>query len=390
MTVNVPFVDLRAQHEEVRSEIEDAIKDIVDRSRFIGGEYVAQFEKDFAEYLDVKYAVGVNSGTDALWLGLIAAGIKENDAVITVPNTFIATVEAITRSGAQPIFIDIDLESSLIDLDKLQEFLENECIVEDNGRVVHKKSGWNVAAIMPVHLYGCPVNMEPLLKIAQDYHLIVIEDACQAHGAKVKVNGDWKKAGTLGLAAGFSFYPGKNLGAMGDAGALVTNDAELAEKIRWMRDHGSSKKYIHETPLGWNSRLDSIQAAVLSAKLKKLDKWNGKRREAATYYREVLSGLPIELPIEPDIVEHVYHLYVIRHQDREKLQESMSGEGIGVALHYPIPLHLQKAYSYLNLPQGSYPNTEESASTLLSLPMHQNLSREQVEKVGRVISRFVE
>jgi dTDP-4-amino-4,6-dideoxygalactose transaminase len=368
MTVNVPFVDLRAQHEEVRSEIEDAIKDIIDRSRFIGGEYVAQFEKDFAEYLDVKYAVGVNSGTDALWLGLIAAGIKENDAVITVPNTFIATVEAITRSGAQPIFIDIDLESSLIDLDKLQEFLENECIVEDNGRVVHKKSGWNVAAIMPVHLYGCPVNMEPLLKIAQDYHLIVIEDACQAHGAKVKVNGDWKKAGTLGLAAGFSFYPGKNLGAMGDAGALVTNDAELAEKIRWMRDHGSSKKYIHETPLGWNSRLDSIQAAVLSAKLKKLDKWNGKRREAATYYREVLSGLPIELPIEPDIVEHVYHLYVIRHQDREKLQ---------------------KAYSYLNLPQGSYPNTEESASTLLSLPMHQALTKSQIERVGQVIKAFL-
>ena len=385
MTTSVSFVDLRAQHEEVRAEIENAFTDIINRSRFIGGDYVAQFEKDFAEYIGVEEAVGVNSGTDALWLGLVAAGVQAGDAIITVPNTFIATVEAITRAGAYPLFVDIDLQTSLIDLNKLKEFLENDCQREDNGQVTHIKSGRRVAAILPVHLYGLPIEMQPLMTLAEEYDLVVIEDACQAHGAKYKWNGEWKKAGTFGKAAGFSFYPGKNLGAIGDAGALVTNDPELAQQIRWLRDHGSSKKYIHQTPLGWNSRLDSIQAAVLSIKLKKLDQWNASRRQAAQLYNQVLSDLPVELPVEPDYAQHVYHLYVIRVQDREALQKALSERGIGVGLHYPIPLHLQKAYQHLGLPEGSYPNTEKSASTLLSLPMHQNLTQEQIEFVGRAI-----
>jgi len=222
-----------------------------------------------------------------------------------------------------------------------------------------------------------------LLAIAQEYGLFVIEDACQAHGARHLFNGEWRKAGTTGVAAGFSFYPGKNLGAMGDGGALATQDPELANKIRWLRDHGSSDKYVHVTPNGWNSRLDAIQAAVLSIKLKKLDEWNARRRAVADRYRQVLAGLPLELPAEPGYAEHIYHLYVIRVKDRKELQVKLSARGISTGLHYPIPLHLQKAYHYLGLPAGSFPNAEQSAATLISLPMHPALSLEQVEYVGK-------
>ena len=384
MTKPVPFVDLRAQHEEVRQEIEAAITDIINRSSFIGGSYVDTFEKEFAAYLGVSEAIGVANGTDALWLGLVAAGVKPGEGVITVPNTFIATVEAITRAGAEPFFVDIDLQTSNLDVKALRAFLEEECVQKDNGQTLHRQSGRLISAILPVHLYGLPADMEPILKIARHHHMAVIEDACQAQGTLYRMDGEWKKVGGFGVAAGFSFYPGKNLGAMGDAGAVVTNDRELAQKMRWMRDHGSSEKYIHNTSLGWNSRLDAIQAAVLSIKLKKLDEWNERRRRAAELYNQVLAGLPLDLPVEQDYGKHIYHLYVVRTDDREALRRGLSERGIGVGLHYPVPLHLQQAYRQLGFGPGSFPNTERSAGTGLSLPMHPALAEAQVEQVAQV------
>ena len=381
MSEVVSFVDLQSQHKEVRAEIEAGIKELIDTSRFIGGPPVEKFEREFSEYIGVKETVGCGNGTDALWLALEAAGISEGDVVITQPNTFIATVEAITRTGAHPLFVDIDLDLSTIDIQALRKFLEEECYRDDDGGVIHNDTQHRVTAIVPVHLYGLPANMVPIQELAEEFNLLVIEDAAQAQGAQYFIDGEWKKIGNFGLAAGFSFYPGKNLGAMGDAGAVVTNDSELAEKMRWLRDHGSSKKYIHPLSRGWNTRLDSFQAVVLSAKLKKLDDWNNLRRQAAVYYRESLSDLPIAIPVEPDYAHHIYHLYVIRHSERDRLQEELGKRNIHSGLHYPIPLHRQKAYSFLNLPEGSYPNSEESANTLLSLPMHQALTLEHINLI---------
>jgi dTDP-4-amino-4,6-dideoxygalactose transaminase len=383
LTPNIPFVDLRAQHEEVRAEIESAIRDIIDRSSFIGGSYVTAFEHQFADFLGVKEVVGVANGTDALWLAMVALGIGPGNAMITAPNTFIATVEAITRTGAQPLFVDINLDTATIDPNLLRQFLEQDCRVEDNGRVLHLGSGLHVAAILPVHLYGLPADMQPILELAAEYGLLVIEDACQAHGAKYRLNGAWQRVGGLGAAGAFSFYPAKNLGAMGDGGAISTNDPVLAGKLRTLRDHGSRDKYIHPTSSGWNSRLDALQAAVLAIKLKKLDEWNARRRAIAAHYRQALAGLPLALPVEPDYAEHVYHLYVVRTHDREALRKALGERGVGVGLHYPIPLHLQTAYTALGYPAGSFPNAERSAATLLSLPMHPAMSPEQVEQVGR-------
>lgn len=389
MPANIPFVDLRAQHEQVRAEIEASIKDIIDRSSFIGGSYVSNFEKEFASYLGVREVIGVANGTDALWLSLVASGVLPGEGVITVPNTFIATVEAITRAGAFPLFVDIELGTANMDITALQSFLENECAVQEDGRLLHVGSRRIVRAMIPVHLYGLPVDLEPLLALAEKYRLILIEDACQAHGAKYKMNGEWKRIGTFGKAAGFSFYPGKNLGAMGDGGAISTNDVELAEQLRWLRDHGSSEKYVHITAQGWNSRLDAMQAAILSAKLRKLDEWNAQRRAAADCYREAFSGQPIELPVVPENAEHVYHLYVVRLADRELLRTELGKEGIGTGLHYPIPLHLQKAYAFLGLKKGRYLNTERSAETILSLPMHPALTAEQINRVAAASARIL-
>ena len=389
MTNAVSFVDLRAQHDEVRAEIEAAIADIMNRSSFIGGSYVSAFEREFAAYLGVSEAVGVANGTDALWLGLLTLGVGAGDAVITVPNTFIATIEAITRVGASPLFVDIDLGTATMDMGALGKFLAKECAREDDGRLIHLKTRRRVAAILPVHLYGLPVDIASLMKLAAEYELPVVEDCAQAHGAKYRINGEWKRAGTVGAVAGFSFYPAKNLGAMGDGGAVVTNDPELATKMRWLRDHGSTEKYVHITPDGWNSRLDAIQAAVLSIKLKKLDEWNARRRSAAAHYHEALASLPLELPVEPDYAEPVYHLYVVRAVDREHLRAELSARGIGVALHYPIALHLQKAYEHLGYREGSFPNTELSASTILSLPMHQALTFEQIEQVASACAEIL-
>ncbi|MCI0521783.1 MAG: DegT/DnrJ/EryC1/StrS family aminotransferase [Chloroflexi bacterium] len=388
--MNVSFVDLRAQHEQVRAEIEAAIKDIIDRSSFIGGAYVSNFEKDFAAYLGVKEAIAVANGTDALWLGLLAAGVQPGDAVITVPNTFIATVEAITRCGAHPLFVDIDLATANMDVNALRTLLETQCAVEQNGQVTHIASRRKVTAILPVHLYGLPVDITSLLELSQKFAIPLVEDTCQAHGARYLHQGEWKRAGALGVAAGYSFYPGKNLGAMGDGGAVVTNDPELAGKMRWLRDHGQSERYVHVTAYGWNSRLDSLQAAILNIKLKKLDEWNAARRAAAARYNQALTGLPLELPIEPQNSEHIYHLYVVRAADRETLRKGLNERGVGTGLHYPIPLHLQKAYEYLGLGAGSFSQTELSASTLLSLPMHPALTAEQIDYAAAACAEILQ
>ncbi len=380
--MKVNFVDLRAQHDEVRPEIEAAIADIIDRSSFVGGPYVAGFEKAFAEYIGVKEAIAVGNGTDALWLALQASGVKPGEAVVTVPNTFIATVEAIMRAGAHPLFVDIDLETSNMDPEALKMFLEERCTVEDNGDVIHQESGWAISTILPVHLYGQPAQLSPLKNIADHYDLILVEDAAQAQGARYNFDGLAGRAGSFGHASGFSFYPGKNLGAMGEGGAVVTNDPEVAEKIRILRDHGSNEKYIHNTPHGWNARLDAIQAAVLTIKLKKLDEWNARRRKAASHYHEVLSDLPMELPVDPEYAEQICHLYVVRVEDREDLRVKLLEKDIGVSMHYPIPLHLQKAYEHLGYRKGDFPKAEQSAATLLSLPMHQALTDDQIEYVA--------
>jgi dTDP-4-amino-4,6-dideoxygalactose transaminase len=387
---NVPFVDLRLMHEQVRSEIEEAIANIIDRSSFIGGAYVSTFEREFAEYLGVCEVVGVANGTDAVWLALVVAGVKAGDAVITVPNTFIATTEAITRCGATPLFVDCNLETAGMDLAALKAFLQNECVQLDNGQVQHVASRRHVAAILPVHLYGLTADIQSIVQIAGQYQLPVVEDAAQSHGSRYLVNGEWKRSGSVGVASGFSFYPGKNLGAMGDGGAVATNDPELAAKIRWMRDHASIEKYVHLSPDGWNSRLDSIQAAILTIKLKKLDEWNTLRQKAAAAYNQALAGLPLSLPVVPSFAEHIYHLYVIRSEKRDILLKELGAKGIGVGLHYPIPLHLQKAYQSLGYPQGSFPNAERSASTGISLPMHPFLNPDQVQFVAEKIKEILE
>jgi dTDP-4-amino-4,6-dideoxygalactose transaminase len=260
----------------------------------------------------------------------------------------------------------------------------------DHGQLIHIQSKRRVAAILPVHLYGLPVDIQALVQLAKEYDLPVVEDACQAHGARYKLNGEWQRAGTVGLAAGFSFYPGKNLGAMGDGGALATNDSELADRVRYLRDHGSKEKYVHITPDGWNSRLDAMQAAILSIKLKKLDEWNSRRRQAAAFYREALAGLALDLPIEPKYAEPIYHLYVVRAQDRDHLQKELGTRGIGVGLHYPIPLHLQKAYEGLGYARGAFPNAERSASTGLSLPMHPFLNQAQIHQVAEACAEILQ
>ena len=271
----------------------------------------------------------------------------------------------------------------------MEEFLEAECYTDNDGSPIHTKSGKRMAGIIPVHLYGLPVDMKPLLSLAEEYNLLIIEDACQAHGAEYRIDGEWKRAGSMGITAGFSFYPAKNLGALGDGGAVVTNDHELALKMRWLHDHGSSEKFIHQSANGWNSRLDAIQAAVLSLKLKVLDEWNARRRMIAARYQEMLEELPLALPVEYDNVRHVYHLYVVRAEDRDYLQEELSARAIQTGLHYPIPLHRQKAYQYLGYTPGSFPNSEKSASSILSLPMHPFLTFEQVDRVAAACSEIL-
>ncbi len=382
---NIPFLDLVAQHQAIREELLAAFSASLETASFVGGSSVEKFEAEFALFCEAQHCVGVSSGTDALRFALIAAGVAPGDAVVTVPHTFIATTEAISQAGAVSEFVDIDERTYNMDPAKLREYLETHCVVDDeSGKLVTLRERRPVTAIVPVHLYGQMADMDPILDLAERFGLLVIEDACQAHGAEYFSNreGKWKKAGSVGQAAAFSFYPGKNLGACGEAGAIVTSNASIARVCRMLRDHGQAQKYYHDLE-GYNGRLDALQAAFLRVKLGYLPEWNTKRREHAKRYDELLaegSGL-IVTPYEAPYARSVYHLYVIRTHDRETLRTHLAADGVGTGIHYPVPLHLQKAYRDRGFAKGSYPVTERVASEILSLPMFPSLSVEQQDRV---------
>ena len=374
--MKIPFVDLKAQYRSIKDDINKALSDVIENTAFILGENVKNFEKDFAHYCNVKYAVGVGNGTDALYLALRAHGIGPGDEVVTVPNTFIATTEAISLTGAKIGFVDIDPGTYNIDPVKLEEYIEKQ--VSASGSETKPR------AIIPIHLYGQPADMDPINQIAEKYNLVVIEDAAQAHGAEY----NQRRVGSLGNAACFSFFPGKNLGAYGDGGIVVTNDKSIHEKILRLRNHGRTKKYLHEFE-GVNSRLDNLQAAILEVKLKKLDEWNENRRKNAKKYDDLLSKVKgVTIPKIKDGNSSVYHLYVIQVDERDKLKDFLSEKGIASGIHYPVPLHLQPAYSYLGLKEGAFPDTERISKRILSLPMFPELSDDQIERVAKAIEEF--
>jgi dTDP-4-amino-4,6-dideoxygalactose transaminase len=389
----IPFLDLVTLHAELKDELSAVFSRALESAAFIGGPMVEEFEREFAAFCTTQHCVGVGSGTDALRFALIAAGIGPGAIVLTVPNTFIATTEAISQAGARPDFIDIDERTYNMDPRKLAEYLETKCKVDEaNGALMHRKLGLPVRAIVPVHLYGQTADMGPILELAERYHLVVIEDACQAHGAEYfsQKNNCWKKAGSMGRAAAFSFYPGKNLGACGEAGAVTTNDAELAQKIRMLRDHGQNRKYYHEVE-GYNGRLDAIQAGILTVKLRHLPEWTARRREAAARYRDLFiqAGLGELAPFEPEWAKAVYHLYVVRVPDREGLMRHLAEANIGTGIHYPVPLHLQNAYGRLGYRAGDFPVAERVAREIVSLPMFPHLTGDQQERVVAQVMEFV-
>lgn len=388
----IPFLDLVTPHQELEGELLDVVSRALHTAGFIGGPMVEEFEREFAKFCDSKYCVGLASGTDAVRFALMAAGVQPGDVVITVPHTFIATTEAISQAGARPDFVDIDERTYCMDPKKLHEYFLKECYLHpETGKPYHRKWRTPVTAIVPVHLYGQMADMDPILEIAHRYKLIVIEDACQAHGAEYfsKRENRWRKAGSMGDAAAFSFYPGKNLGACGEAGATTTNSEDLARRMRMLRDHGQSKKYYHDIE-GYNGRLDSVQAGMLSVKLRRLADWNQKRRQAAGHYNDLLARMPgVTRPHQPESSRAVYHLYVIRVTDRAGLQKHLSDARIDTGIHYPIPLHLQKAYESFGYKVGDFPVTESISSEILSLPMYPQLAPENQRRVADEISSFL-
>lgn len=390
---NISFLDLVTPHVELQEELCDVVRSALKTAGFIGGPVVQRFEEEFAAYCDAQHCIGVGSGTDALRFALIAAGVGEGDVVATVPHTFIATTEAISQSGAGMAFVDIDEKTYNMDPAKLRAYLEEGCEMDAESRhLLDRRTGGRVKAIIPVHIYGQMADMDAILQIAEEYGLIVIEDACQAHGAQYYSQRQqrWCKAGTMGAAGAFSFYPGKNLGACGEAGAVTTNDSALAKHIRMLRDHGQATKYYHDVE-GYNGRLDAIQAGFLSVKLKHLPKWTEQRQTAARLYKEMfgpdLDG--VVMPYEPDWSKAVYHLFVVRVADRAQLQAHLAAQGIGTGIHYPIPLHLQKAYADLGYRQGDFPVCERIAAEIVSLPMFPGLSEEQQRRVVDSVVAFV-
>jgi dTDP-4-amino-4,6-dideoxygalactose transaminase len=392
-TTKVPFLDLVTPHQELKAELMQVVEKALGNAGFIGGPMVEDFEREFAKFCDTKYCVGVNSGTDALRFAFMAADVKPGEIIVTVPHTFIATTEAISQAGAHIAFVDINEKTYTMDPGKLREYLETRCEFDKTlGKLIEKASKRPVSAIVPVHLYGQTADMDPILELASRYNLIVIEDACQAHGAEYfsQKEGVWKKAGTMGRAAAFSFYPGKNLGACGEAGAITTDDDEMAKRMKMIRDHGQAKKYYHDIE-GYNGRLDSIQAGWLSVKLRHLAKWNDSRRNLAHRYHELLKDLKdsVALPVEASWTKGVYHLYVVRVQDREALQARLGEAGIGTGIHYPIPLHQQKAYQHLGYRTGDFPVTERVAREIVSLPMFPQLSHSQQDEVITAVKEFV-
>jgi len=393
LTNGIPFLDLVTPHEELKEELCDVFRTALGTAGFVGGPMVEEFEREFAKFCDTEHCVGVANGTDALKFAFIAAGIKPGDTVITVPNTFIATAEAISQAGASPDFVDVDERTYNMAPEKLREYLEIGCYFDADARKpINRRTGKPVTAIVPVHLYGQTADMDPILDLAKRYNLTVIEDACQAHGAEYysKKDDRWKKAGSMGKAAAFSFYPGKNLGACGEAGAVTTNDEELARKIKMLRDHGQAQKYYHDME-GYNGRLDAIQAGILRIKLRHLRDWNAQRQECAARYQQLLGSTTegIILPYEPSWCKAVYHLFVIRSEDRGQLQKHLAEAKIGTAIHYPVPLHLQKAYAGLHCGVGSFPVTEKVAREIVSLPMFPGLGESQQMRVAKHVLDFI-
>jgi len=360
----VSFVGLKREYAEINEEITQAIQRTLKSGWFILGEEIERFEEEFTNYIGAKYGVSMNSGSDALFFALKVLGIGKGDEVITVSHTFISTVDAIVRNGAKPVFIDIEPETYCIDVTKIEEKI--------TGRT---------KAILPVHLYGHPANMDEIVKISQKYHLSIIEDACQAHGTEYK----GKKVGGIGDIGCFSFYPTKNMGAYGDAGMIITNNEELADKLKMMRNYGSSKKYYHEF-VGANSRLDEIQAAVLRVKLKYLDEWNEKRRRIAELYNQFFDGSKTVTPVEKKYAKHVYYLYIVRCKKRDKLQKYLLNKGIQTMIHYPIPVHMQKAYLKLGY-KINLPVTERTSTEILSLPLHPWLNKKEVSLISGEIKK---
>ena len=364
MQLKVPFLDLNAQHAPLRDEFNRAIAEVIDRGAFAGGPFVARFEKDFAAYCDCQHAIGVGNGTDALWLALLALGVGPGDEVITVSSTFMATCEAITYCGATPVLVDVDEHTYTLDPGCLEKVITA-----------------RTKAVIPVHLFGQMADMDPILEFANEHGLFVIEDASQAHGAAY----EGRKAGGIGDAGCFSFYPGKNLGAFGEAGAVVTNNFLLQEKIRMLRDHGQVRKYHHKM-IGWNCRMDGIQAAVLSVKLPHLERGNELRRAHALQYDQALARTEgIVTPRKAAYARHVYHIYAIRTQERDEVMRLLEEKGIGCGVHYPIPVHLQEAYRNLGYERGTLPVTEKAAEEFISLPMFPELTHAQITLVAETV-----
>lgn len=364
--MKVPFVDLQAQYQSLADEMHTAVTGVMERCDFVLGGKVAEFEKMFADYCDVAYGVGVDSGYSALELLVLAYDIGEGDEVITAANTFIATTLAISNTGATPVLVDCDPKTFNIDPTKIEAAITP-----------------RTKAIMPVHLYGQPADMDPIMALAEKHNLVVIEDASQAHGARYK----GRRVGSIGHAAGFSLYPGKNLGAYGDAGIAVTDDPEIAEKLRMLRNLGMKVKYHHEIK-GFNHRLDTMQAAVLCVKLPHLDDWNASRRRAAAEYDRVLADLPLTRPFVPEWAEPVHHLYVVRVADRDGLQKHLAEQGIASGMHYPIPIHELGAYEEMPYETGDFPITEQYAGEILSLPIFPELTNEQIGLVAEAIKSY--
>lgn len=360
----IPFVDLQAQYRSIRVEVDTAIQRVLESGVFVMGREVAAFETAFAEYTGARHCVCVSNGTAAIQLALLACEIGAGDEVIVPANTFFATAEAVSNAGATPVFVDVDPVSFTIDPEKIAG-----CVTS------------RTRAVLPVHLYGQAADLDPIFEVASRHNLIVIEDAAQAHGGLYK----GRHVGALGRAGCFSFYPGKNLGAYGEAGAVVTGDAEVARRVRLLRDHGSARKYHHET-VGHNFRLEEIQGAVLAVKLRHLDRWNEMRRAHAARYSELLAGVGLLLPRELDYAYHVYHLYVAQTEQRDQLRQALKEAGIETGLHYPVPVHLQPAYASLGYKAGDLPEAERQARSVFSLPMFPELTEEQLMRVAEAIS----
>jgi dTDP-4-amino-4,6-dideoxygalactose transaminase len=387
---NIPFLDLVTPHVELEQELTGVFLQALHTAGFIGGPMVEDFEKAFAAFCDARHSIAVSSGTDALRFAIMTCGVQPGDVVITVPHTFIATTEAISQAGARPEFVDIDGATYNMSAEKLRKYVKEQCSLDESGRLISQRSGRPVTAVVPVHLYGQMADMDPILSLADEYGLTVIEDACQAHGAEYfskKLN-RWMKAGSMGRAAAFSFYPGKNLGACGEAGAVTTNDDSIADKIKMLRDHGQAKKYYHDVE-GYNGRLDAIQAGLLQIKLRRLSQWNALRRKHAAEYNRLLSDVDSAIcPSEPSWSRAVYHLYVVRTFERDKMIRHLNDARIGTGIHYPVPLHLQQAYRFFGYQRGDFPVTERAAAEIVSLPMFPHLTPDQQARVVSEIRAF--